>query len=385
MQAKSIKGKSPAEIQSALQQSMFDGFKPTLAIVFISIRQDRKAICEILHKEGIEILGATSSGEFIDGYQGDGSVVILLLNLRRDAYTILFEDITDSNLTTAATRIAEAALQKFKRPSFILCSTGISQKGEYLDGEILVRSIEKVIGPHVNIYGGMAGDDFTITGTYVFTYDQSGDIAIAALVLDEDKVSLHGMAISGWKPLGITRTVTKSEDGWIFTIDDQPAVDMYMKYLGLEPTADTDKYRIFEGVGVHYPFQVERETGEPVLRTPMAIDRDKNALKCDFDVPLGSRLRFSMPPDFDIVEKVLKEANDLKETTQTDAEALLIFSCAGRLSALGPMANAENEGLYEIWNAPMAGFFTYGEYGRAINGKQEFHSTTCCWVALKER
>ena len=34
MKAKSIKGKSPEEIKAALEQSMADGFKPTLAIVF---------------------------------------------------------------------------------------------------------------------------------------------------------------------------------------------------------------------------------------------------------------------------------------------------------------------------------------------------------------
>jgi len=44
-----------------------------------------------------------------------------------------------------------------------------------------------------------------------------------------------------------------------------------------------------------------------------------------------------------------------------------------------------NDGLSEIWNAPMAGFFTYGEYGRAVNGRQEHHSTACSWVALKEK
>lgn len=385
MKAKSIKGKSVEEIQSALQQSMAVGFKPTLAIVFISIKQDRKAVCEILRREGIDILGATSCGEFINGHQDQGSTVILLLNLSRDSYTILFENIADSNLSEAATRIAGAALQKFKRPGFILCSTGISATGEYLDGESLVRCIENVVGPQVTIYGGMAGDDYTVTGTYVFTDEKESDTGIVALVLDEEKISLHGMAVSGWKPLGIFRTVTKSEDGWIYTIDDQPALDMYMKYLGLKPTTETDKYKIFEGIGVHYPFQVERETGEPVLRTPMAVDPNKNALMCDFDVPAGSRLRFSMPPDFDIVETVIEKASELKTESHLEAEALLIFSCAGRVSALGPMANAENEGLYDVWKAPMAGFFTYGEYGRAINGRQEFHSTTCCWVALKEK
>ena len=385
MKAKSIKGNSAGEIESALQQSLTDGFRPTLALVFVSIKQDRKAICEILHTEGIDIIGATSCGEFIDGYQGEGSVVILLLDLQRDAYTILFENIDESSIENAAARIAQAALKKFTRPGFILCSTGISVKGEYLNGEILINKIEDVVGPQVNIFGGMAGDDYTVSGTWVFTYEQSGDNAIAALVLDEDKVSLQGMAISGWKPLGISRTVTKSEGGWIYTIDDQPAVDMYMKYLGLDPTRSTDKYQIFEGVGVHYPFQVERPKGEPVLRTPMAVDRNKNALMCDFDIPQGTKLRFSMPPDFDIVETVINKASELKNTTNTEAEALLIFSCAGRLSALGPMANAENEGLHDVWKAPMAGFFTYGEFGKAINGKQEFHSTTCCWVALKEK
>ena len=76
---------------------------------------------------------------------------------------------------------------------------------------------------------------------------------------------------------------------------------------------------------------------------------------------------------------------DVKKSTPSGADALLIFSCAGRLSALGPMINAENEGLRDIWKAPMAGFFTYGEYGKDIEGKQKFHSTTCSWVALKEK
>ncbi|MCB9249341.1 MAG: hypothetical protein H6613_12750 [Ignavibacteriales bacterium] len=54
------------------------------------------------------------------------------------------------------------------------------------------------------------------------------------------------------------------------------------------------------------------------------------------------------------------------------------------MSALGPMAQQENEGIQKVWNAPMAGFYTYGEYGKGINGKHEIHSTTCSWVALKE-
>jgi len=383
MKAKSIKGKSTEEIQSALEQSLADGFKPTLAIVFISVKQDRKAVCEILHNEGIDILGATSCGEFINEHYSEGATVILLLDLKRDYYTILYEDFKDRTVGEAAAQLAKEALKIFKRPAFILCSTGLSAESGLVDGEDLMSSMEKVVGPGVNIYGGMAGDDLTYSGSYAFTYKRESEKGIAALVLDEDKISLNGMAISGWKPLGIYRTVTKSEDGWIYTIDDQPALEMYLRYLGKESVSGEDKYKVFEDIGFYYPFQVEG-IGDPVMRTPMLIDRDKDALKLDFDVPQGTKLRFSVPPDVDIVENVLEKATELKNATKADAEALLIFSCAGRLSALGPLTNLENDGLSEIWNAPVAGFFTYGEYGTA-NGRQEFHSTTCCWVALNEK
>jgi len=384
MQAKSIKGNSIEEIQIALQDSLADGFKPTLAIVFLSIKQDRKAICDILHNKGLDIIGATSCGEFIDGYQDEGSTVVLLLNLQPESYTLLFEDIGDRDLSEISAQIAQSALNNFKKPAFILCSTSLNAKGEMLDGEILVRSIENVIGSQVNIYGGMAGDDGTFTGTYVFTYEKSTDKGIVALVLDEDKIGLHGMAISGWKPLGISRTVTKSEGRLVYSIDNQPALDMYLKYLGNESISGDKKYEIYEEMGVHYPFQVEREIGEPAMVSPMGIDKDENAIICESVIPQGSKIRFSMPPDFDIVEKILEEANNIKTTSQINAEALLIFSCAGRLSAMGPLAKEENQGLSELWKAPMVGVYTYGEYGRAINGRQEFHSTTCCWVALKE-
>ncbi len=99
----------------------------------------------------------------------------------------------------------------------------------------------------------------------------------------------------------------------------------------------------------------------------------------------GKKLQFTMPPDFDIVDAVLEHATAFKRKNNAQADALLIFSCMGRLSALGPLVQQENDGLYELWKAPMAGFFSYGEYGNDINTKPTFNSTTCSWVALKEK
>ena len=385
MKSISLHGKSLEEIETALKDSLINGFQPTLAIVFISIKQDRDSICKLLSDHGIDILGATSAGEFIDGFQSEGETAIILMDIKRDAYSIIFEDIGQRNISEAAENIVSDAFKKFEKPAFILVSTLMASDGKMLDGEGLVQSIENLAGPDITMFGGMAGDDITFTGTWVFTHDQSTDYGIVALVLDEAKVELHGLAYSGWKPMGVTRTATKTHANLIYTIDDRPALEMYLKYLGHEVSTADNQISFFDTIGVHYPFQIQRESREPKMCNPIGYDNEEKALICESEVKQGARLRFSSPPDFDIIDLVINKATDLKNKDHAEADALLIFSCAGRLSALGPMAHQENEGLYKVWKAPMAGFYTYGEYGKGINGKHEFHSTTCSWVALKEK
>lgn len=385
MRAKSIKGNSPEEIRTALEQSLTDGYRPTLAVVFISIKQDRKAVCEILQKQGIDIIGATSSGEFTDSHQSLGEVAILLLDISKADYRILFEDFGERTLADAASQMARTAVACFSKPALILFSTFLTADGKMIDGETMVRCIEKVTGPAISMFGGMAGDDISFTGTYVFTNDRSTDYGMVVWVLNEEKIELYGMAISGWKPVGVSRTVTRSKGNLIYSIDDQPALEMYLRFLGKEVSPNDDPTTFFDTIGIHYPFQIQREGRVPKMCNPIGYDNEKKALICESDVPQGATFRFSTPPDFEIIDTVVTKAKELKEDSKADADALLVFSCAGRLSALGPMAEQENEGLAGVWKVPMAGFYTYGEFGKGISGKHEFHSTTNSWVALKEK
>lgn len=385
MKAKSIKGKSPEEIKTALVESTTDGFKPTLAIVFISIKQDRKAVSEILHKENIDLIGATSCGEFINGYQDEGGIVILLLDINRDAYTLLYEPFGENPLIETAGKLSNQALKAFNNPSMIVLSTGVNSKGDIFDGEKLVTNLESAFGSKVTYWGGMAGDDMTFSGSYVFTHGNETDFGVAALVLDGDKVAAQGMAITGWKPVGISRKITKSAGNLVYTIDDKPAVEMYLTYLGKIEKKDDLDFNVMNELSFSFPFIVNRGDGEIILKSPLRIDHNENALVTDMEMPEGTEFWFSLPPDFDIAEEIIKEANRLKTENKFDAEALLIFSCAGRAPVLGPLVTYENDGLAEVWKSPMAGFFSYGEFGSGKNGKQYMHSGTCCWVALKEK
>ncbi|HAS59724.1 MAG TPA: hypothetical protein DCS64_14800, partial [Algoriphagus sp.] len=201
-----------------------------------------------------------------------------------------------------------------------------------------------------------------------------------------DKVSLNGMAITGWKKLGISRKVTHSKGKLLYSIDGKPAVEMYLKYLGKGEEGEDQEFDLLNELSFEYPFITERENSQEILiKSPMNIDHEENALVMDMEMMEGETFWFSVPPDFDIVEEIINEAKEVKNTVGEDSDALLVFSCAGREPALGPLVTMENEGLAEVWKSPMAGFFTYGEFGRAKNGQQHVHSTACCWVALKEK
>ena len=394
MKAKSIKGKSTEEISSVLTESMADGFKPTLAIVFISVKQDREAISKLLDEKGIQIFGATTAGEFIDGEIEEGSIVMMLLDMNTAYFKMEFLETSKETALEDANKLGITGKETFTNPSFIIATGGVS-----LDGEQIVEGIIKGFGTsatsadrEVTIFGGKAGDDLALEETFVFTNRKSRANALVALIIDEDKIDVRGIATCGWNAIGTTKTVTKSEGNTVYTIDDKPALDMLMNYLGVEIKQDGNKEMVTFLSSWYYPLQLERENADPVIRTAMFANSKDRSLICSGNVPQGSKIKFAMPPDFDSIEKVVAECKSIKDDAQQQADALIMFSCVSRYLSFGVVIKEEIEGVQKIWDAPMAGFFTYGEYGKSLSagkagktGKNEYHNNACCLVALKEK
>ncbi len=379
MKAKSIKGKSPAEIQSELTKSIAENFKPTLAIVFLSISQDRNAICEMLDKKNITIFGATTNGEFIDEEFEKESVVIPLLDINPSYFKIIFEEYPEKNYREVTQNIAKKSLEFFKTPTFLVAGSNLET-----DAEELLFGFSDVVGKDVFVYGGMAGDDYAFKEQFVFTNNNSSNRGIVTLVLNEEKIDVAGIATCGWKAVGTEKTVTKSEGNHVFTVDDVPVLELTKKYGGLDALQPANEMQVIE-IGTNFPLQLQREKGDPVMRPGLLIDWNDGSFYCSGTVPQGSKVRFSLPPDFDVMEKVIKGVENLKQTQMPEADAVIVFSCAGRILSLGPLMSKEIEGVKNVWNVPMAGMFSTAELGRATNGNLEMHNLTTCCIALKEK
>jgi hypothetical protein len=271
------------------------------------------------------------------------------------------------------------ALEKFASPAFLLSCSHLET-----DAEELLFGIEDIVGKQVNVFGGAAGDDYSFSQQFVFTNNMESKRGMVALVLDENKIIIKGRATCGWNAVGTVRTVTKSDGNHVYTVDDIPVLDLTAKYGGIQDVTPDNKNLIFE-IASTFPLQLQREQGDPVMRPGLLIDWKDHSFYCSGSVPQGSKVRFSLPPDFDVVEKVISDCEMLKATEMPEADAMIVFSCAGRQVALGPMIHQEIEGLKNIWKVPMVGFFSNSELARANGGNLEMHSLTSCSVVLKEK
>lgn len=380
MKAKSIKGKSAEEIQLELKQSMADGFKPTLAIVFISVMQNRQAITALLDAADIQIFGATTAGEFIDGEIEHGTIAILLIDINPSYFQVLLEEYHEKDIQLVSSQMAKKALATFPNPAFIIAH-GVIIPGEFASAENIIRGIETIMGAGATIWGGVAGDDKRFTESFVFSNKQSSNKGIIMLVFDADKVTVKGQAASGWKAVGTEKVITRAEKNWIHELDHQPATDLVLKFLGMKIGGE-EAESFSPALTV---FSLQRRTGAPVMRTSGFFNLHNKSIAIDGQISEGEKLRLTLPPDFEMIDEVTQEATQFQKNEMPEADAMIMFSCIGRESEFGPLVSDEINGIKNALGAPMAGFFSYGEFGRATNGNNEYHNMTCCWVALKEK
>jgi hypothetical protein len=387
MKAKSIKGRSAEEIKTALAESMADarlpdgqGFKPTLALVFISVKQDIDTIISILDGENIQIFGATSSGEISDSDISHEAISILLMDMDPANFRILHDEYTGSDVVEVAKAMTAQALTIFEKPAFLL-SNSIEKPQDMGLGEKIVQSVSHVAGNDITIWGGAAGDDLMFKETFVFTNTNITNKGILMLVMNEDKILVKGRAATGMKPFGTEKVITKSEGSWILEIDNQPATDLVMKYMGENLSPEDFKDFNLKNIFLN----LMREDNSSIIRATMGFNMDTKGITVSGKIKTGDKFRFTFLPDFDVLTEVSENAKQFQQAEMTEADALVMFSCIGRIDAFGPMTSEELQGIQSVYNVPMAGFFSYGEYGRATGGNNEFHNMTCCWVALKEK
>mgnify|MGYP000002896258 FL=1 len=359
------------EIRSATQD-----FQPTLAILFCSLKHDLVAISTLFDEADIDLLGCSSAGEIRNENIYDSSIVCILTDIKREYYNIILQKTNDSTYQTALD-VGYLVKSSFTNPAALAVSGGFS-----IDGEQIVRGIKDAVQRDIPIFGGLAGDDAQQDKTYAFSRFGQTENGLVSLILNHDKIEVEGLATSGWEAIGAVHTITKAEGNIIYTIDDKPALDVFIRHFGYFDNVNTASETINK-MSSQYPLQIQRDGDYSILRSPLFRAEDETLILSG-GVKEGDKFRFSISPGFDVIDKTIEEYSLLqKENPKVDL--MILFSCVGRHAALGPMIEDEIAGIYEKWEAPLVGLFTYGEIGSVKNKPSDFHNETCSLVLLKEK
>jgi len=177
-------------------------------------------------------------------------------------------------------------------------------------------------------------------------------------------------------------TITKSEDNVVYTIDDEPALDLILRYSGNIKTSLKEETGLLN-IASAFQIQLQRENASPIMCTPMYANFDENSVVFAGSLPEGSRVKFCTLPGFEVVENVISEFSKYRKNA-ADADATVLFSCQGREIAFGPYMKDEIERLKKLWDSPMIGLFSFGDIGCGPEGRTEFYNLTCSLALLKE-
>lgn len=363
------------ELEAAIKHCQDTHFKPKLSVLFSSIEKELEKISQIFDKNEIELFGCTTAGEILNDKIYDTSIVGLLFDLNPINYQLFLS--SDPTLSTyeKAYLTSQFALQSFENPAIIIASGGVA-----VNAQEIVDGLKAGLGKEIPIFGGLAADDLNLKRTCVFSRDKISDNGLLSLIFDNTKISITGLATSGWEAIGDTHTVTKANGNIIYSIDGEPALDVFIKYFGYFDNFDL-KGKPVSTISAQYPLQMIREDGSTVLRSPLIGDEKAKTLTLAGGVQEGDQFRFSISPGFEVIDETVKAFGNYRQKVR-EADALILFSCKGRHAALGPMIEDEVKGIYDHWKAPMIGFFSYGEIGATENSTCNFHNETCSLVVI---
>lgn len=320
------------------------------------------------------IVGASSSGSILDTVISDRDAVATAITLERSSVRGTFLKVAEyKDVALLGKELGRSLLDDSLRHVLIL-SDGLS-----VNGSDLARGLSDVLPEGITITGGLAGDGTRFGTTYVIAQEAAQTGIVAAIGFYGDTVRAKSGCFAGWEEFGPERIITRSEANVLYTIDDQPALDLYKKYLG-DFAAD------LPGSGLRFPISIRKDIeATPVIRTLLAVDEEKQSMTFAGDIPQGHLCRL-LKTNMDLLIEHAGLAAEASKIEQDEEFLVIAVSCVGRRLVLGQLCEEEMEIIRETLgdNAVITGFYSYGELSEKGESRCTLHNQTMTLVSIYE-
>jgi hypothetical protein len=330
----------------------------------------------------VPLIGCSTAGEIATDGPSEAGVVVTAFGGEGFSATTAVASKASTRLREAGEEVARAvtAADPPATPThrvLLLLTDGLAG-----DQQEIVRGAHAVLGAAVPLVGGCAGDGLKMQRTFqLHGGELLTDTVVAACL---DSTAPFGIGVRhGWRRVGEPMLVTESGGNRVVTLDDEPAVDVYLDRLDAPQTAREDP-AAFTRFALTHPLGMSRRTGEEQVRFIGGADFDTGSLSTIAEVPQGA-LVWLMEGDEQSVLDATDAACDVAANALGGRPplAMLAFDCVARKGVLGDDGlGAEIERIAaRAGGAPVAGFYTYGEIART-SGVSGFHNQTLVVLAV---
>lgn len=360
------------EVLDACAESL-NGVVPQAGLLYAAIDHDFQLILDRIMAcyPDLELVGCTTDGE-LSSTTGFAEDSIVLMLFHSDAVRFgagIGEGVVKDPV--GASRQAVAMASAGLAEPVQLCITNPAAIGTYTPA--ILEALFESLGRNVPVCGGLAGDQFRMEQTYQFYKGSVYTDAIPVLLFAGPMRVSMGVN-SGWTPVGGGHRVTRAEGNVVYTIDDKPAADLWVRYFGA-----TDTTTLQHGISV-FPYEAlddqlegvdenglegAKKAGDEFYLTAPAKFQEDGSIVVFNPIPSGVVIRFADVTRDQIVGGTTSSVEQAcNGYSGSHPDAALVYSCAARRIILGTRVVEESELLQAQFGSsvPIIGFYTYAEF-----------------------
>lgn len=295
-----------------------------------------------------------------------------------------------TNLTAASTELNEMAasidagdqLAKQLRAEDLRAVLLFGQ-GVRINGSALIEGMARVLGRHIPICGGLAGDNGAFLRTWTLGPRGVSDRAIVAIGLRGPSLRFSHASFGGWEPFGPARKVTRCDGNVLHELDGEPALEVYKRYLG-------DYAKDLPASGLLFPFAMLSENRDEtgIIRTILGVNDADGSLILAGEIEPDGYLKLMHASTDALVDGAETAAIAVRDTRQRcDSSLAILVSCVGRKLVMGDRVDDEVEAVAAILGREtvLTGFYSYGEISPVATGIAcKLHNQTMTITCLGE-
>jgi len=251
----------------------------------------------------------------------------------------------------------------------------VLSEGLNVNGSQLTDGLASVLKDSVVVTGGLAGDYDTFEKTWVIADKEVKNSYITAVGFYGNAFHVAYSSQNGLDKVGIQRVVTKSQDNILYELDNQPALEIYKKYLG-------EKASELPASGLLFPLSIKNKNAngnESKIRTILNVSEKEHSITFAGDVPQGTLVTLMMANYDRVIQGAAQAAKDITLQNHNNEPLLSIaISCVARKLVLKQRTEEELEVICDTLPqiTHQIGFYSYGEISPLGNGVCDLHNQT---------